>query len=127
MNFNDLTPEQIAQFEKEIEARKQAEKEQKAKEREAYKELVDKTVEENAELLQSLSATMLRVKQQVFDNFKAVVDLKNEYFKTKSDRQSDTFTNTKGTIRIKLGNRLNEGWDDTVDNGIDMVKEYLRS
>ena len=70
---------------------------------------------------------MLRVKQQVFDNFKAVVDLKNEYFKTKSDRQSDTFTNTKGTIRIKLGNRLNEGWDDTVENGIDLVKEYIKS
>ena len=70
---------------------------------------------------------MLIVKEQTFQNFQSVIDIKNDLFAVKSDRQSDTFTTDDGKISIKIGNRVYEGWDDTVEVGIDKVKAYLKT
>ena len=53
--------------------------------------------------------------------------MKNELFKVKSGRQTDTFTTSNSRMSLTLGNRVNEGWDDTVEAGIDMVKEYIKT
>lgn len=125
MDLKNLTKEQKAKFMQELVAEERAEKALVEQEREAYKQLVDKTVDASVKKLQLLSAEMMRVKQEVFEEFGAVIKMKNELFKTKGDRKSDTFTTTDANQRITLGSRINEGWDDTVESGIDMVKEYL--
>ena len=70
---------------------------------------------------------MMSVRGEVFTDADALIKLKNELFKVKSDRKSDTFTTQDGMMTITLGNRINEGWDDTVNAGIDKVREYMQS
>ena len=65
------------------------------------------------------------MKAEVFGEFATLIKTKNELFSTKMNRQSDTFTTQDGLMSITLGNRVNEGWDDTVEAGIAKVKEYL--
>lgn len=125
MDLSRLTQEEKASLKAQLEAEERAEKAREQKERDTYKELVDATVRSNVRKLQALSAEMERVKAEVFGEFAAVIRSKNELFRTKANRQSDTFTTSDGTMSITLGNRINEGWDDTVEAGIAKVKEYL--
>ena len=127
MDVKLLTKEEKAQLMAALAAEQQAEKDRVKNEREAYKHLVDETVEKCADELQALSSTMIRLKQVVFEEFASVIGLKNELFNVKGDRKSDTFTTSKGDIRITLGNRTVEGWDDTVEAGIEKVKDYIQS
>lgn len=125
MDISKLSKDEQAKLLNELTEQERAEKAQVEKEREAYKQLVDKTVEASVKKLQVLSAEMTRLKQEVFEEFGAVINMKNDLFRTKTDRKSDTFTTTDTRLRITLGSRINEGWDDTVESGIDIVKEYL--
>lgn len=125
IDINNLTPEQKAQLKAQLDNEEKAEKACVQNEREAYKQLVDETVKKAVQKLQTLSAEMGRIKQEVFAEFGTLISTKNELFKTKADRQSDTFTTQDGTMSITLGNRVNEGWDDTVEAGIAKVKAYL--
>lgn len=125
IDINNLTPEQKAQLKAQLENEEKAEKARVQNEREAYKQLVDETVKKSVQKLQTLSAQMELIKQEVFTEFGTLISTKNELFKTKADRQSDTFTTSDGSMSITLGNRVNEGWDDTVEAGIAKVKAYL--
>ena len=42
-------------------------------------------------------------------------------------RRSHTFMNADGTRRITLGNHVADGYDNTVEEGIAIVKEFLNS
>lgn len=61
----------------------------------------------------------------MFGDAELLIDMKDDLFKTKADRRSNTFTTQDGLMSITLGNRVNEGWDDTVNAGIAKVKEFL--
>ena len=124
MDLTQLTKEQKAALKAQLEAEEKAEKARVQNERDTYKELVDATVRSNVRKLQELSAEMERVKAEVFGGFATLIKTKNELFSTKMNRQSDTFTTQDGLMSITLGNRVNEGWDDTVEAGIAKVKEY---
>lgn len=125
MDIKNLTPEQRAELKAQLEAEELAAEKQRQQDREDYKALVDGFVRSNIKKLQNLSSEMMRIKQEVFADAEALVNMKNELFKVKTDRRSDTFTAQDGTMSITLGNRTNEGWDDTVNAGIAKVKEYL--
>ena len=127
IDLKALTAEQRAALKAQLEAEDKAEKYRVQNEREAYKQLVDQTVQNAVAKLQNLSSEMERLKEEVFTEFATLIKTKNELFKTKSDRQSDTFTTADGTMSITLGNRVNEGWDDTVEAGIEKVKAYLKT
>lgn len=128
METVQMTPEERAEFEafkQEKEAK--AEKARIKEEREAYKEMKDATIRTNFELLKGVSSFLLEAKNTVFDNMGTLIEMKDELYKTKSDRQSDTFSTEDGEISIKLGNRINEGWADTMDAGVQKVKDYLKT
>lgn len=125
MDISKLSKDERAKLLSELTEQERAEKAVKEQQKEEYKQLVDSTVLATVTKLQKLSAEMMRVKQEVFDEFATIIQLKNELFKTKSDRKSDTFTTTDTANRITIGSRTNEGWDDTVESGIDIVKEFL--
>lgn len=125
MDISKLSKDERAKLLSELTEQERAEKAVKEQQKEEYKQLVDSTVLNTVTKLQKLSAEMMRVKQEVFDEFATIIQLKNELFKTKSDRKSDTFTTTDTANRITIGSRTNEGWDDTVESGIDIVKEFL--
>lgn len=125
IDINNLTPEQKAQLKAQLENEEKAEKARVQNERDMYKQLVDEAVKKSVERLKILSVQMELIKHEVFTEFGTLIATKNELFKTKPDRQSDTFTTSDGSMSITLGNRMNEGWDDTVEAGIAKVKAYL--
>ncbi|MCS3049327.1 DUF3164 family protein [Parabacteroides johnsonii] len=123
----EMTPEEKQEYEafKAAQAEKKA-KEQAKRDREAYKELVDETIEEAIMRLQAVSHHIKTDKQNVLNDFRRVIDMKSEVLKLKKDGQrSDTFTNTAGDKRITVGVYVTDGYRDTVEDGIAIVKEYI--
>lgn len=127
MNIDNLTKEERAELLARLSEEKKREEALVQQRRESYKELVDETVRAAVAKLTVLSNEMLRVKQEVFNDFSTLIASKNELFNVKINRQTDSFTTSDGSMSVTLGNRTNEGWDDTVDAGIEMVKEYMAS
>ena len=127
MDLSKLSKEEKAKLFAELEAEKRTEKEKKQQDVEAYKEIKDETVRQVFGGLKKLSETMMIAKEGTFKVFEQIIEMKNDLFNSKSDRQSDTFTTEDGTISIKLGNRMYEGWDDTVNIGVEKVKHYLKT
>lgn len=124
-NIESLTPEQMAQLEQQLEAKKKADKARIQADRDAYTELVDETVRSTVKRLQNLSSEMAAIKAEVFAAFETIIKTKEELFKVKLDRRSDTFSTRDGQMSIQLGYRTLDAYDDTVDAGIAKVKEYL--
>ena len=127
MDLSKLSNEEKANLLAELEAFQRAEKEKKEQDRELYKLLKDEAIRELFGMLQEMSQKMISLKGIVFNRFDTIIDLKNELYNSKMDRQSNTFTTEDATISIKIGNRMNEGWDDTVDVGVEKVRNFLKS
>ncbi len=127
IDLNKLSAEELASLELQMKERKEAESLRIQKERETYKKLKDEAILKFFNQLQEISTLLIATKKDVFEGFDDIISMKDELYKTKSDRQTDSLTTTDGKITIKLGNRVNDGWADTVDVGITKVKEYLRT
>ena len=126
----EMTAEQYAEYEAMKAQKAEKEAAQKAKdEREVYKQLVDDTIESTIPELMSISEDIKTVKKTALENFKAVLEMKAEVIPrkaTKDDEQrSHTFTNSEGNKRIILGVYVTDGYRDTVEDGIAIVKEEL--
>lgn len=123
-----MTAEEKAEFEAFQKAKAQKVAEQKAKaDRETYKTMVDEEIEHSIPILMSISEQIKSSKQQVLDNFRSILAMKSDLFKAKvkDDQRSHTFTNSKGDQRITLGVYVTDGYRDTVEDGIAIVKEYI--
>lgn len=127
MDLKNLSKSEKDQLLEALKADAQAEALRIEQERETYKKLKDEAVLDMFKNLKELSERMTALKEIVFQRFNTIIDLKDELYKTKSDRKSNTFTTEDSSISIKLGNRINEGWDDTVDVGVQKVKDFLRT
>lgn len=126
----EMTAEEKAQFEAFKVEKAEKEAVRKAKDdRDAYKQLVDETIESTIPELLNISEDIKTVKQTALENFKAVLEMKAEVIKRKRDRDDDqlshTFTNTKGDKRIILGMYVTDGYRDTVEDGIAIVRECI--
>lgn len=127
MDITKLTSEQRAELKAQLDAEDKAAKAKVQQDREDYKHLVDAWVRSNVRKLQNFSSVLVKIHEEIFTDAETIIDEKNKLFKVKTDRQSDTFSTEDGTMSITLGNRINEGWDDTVNAGIAKVKEYLKT
>nr|DAL75154.1 MAG TPA: Protein of unknown function (DUF3164) [Caudoviricetes sp.] len=130
MNNNEtktvqMTAEEAAQYEafKAAQAKK-AEAERAKKDREVYGQMVDEEIEKALPMLQELSGSISATKHRIEDNFRQILDMKADVLKrTKDGQKSHTFTNSEGTKRITIGRRCCDGWKDTVNDGIAIVKD----
>lgn len=125
-----MTAEERAEFEAFRRAKaQQAELKRIAEQREMYKNMVDEEIENSIPELVNLSLQIKATKKTVYENFAAILDMKNELFaaKMKDGQRSHTFTNSEGTKRITLGHYVTDGYRDTVEDGIAIVKEYISS
>lgn len=127
MDLDNLSREEKSKLFAQLQAEKKAEELQKELDREAYKQLKDETIRQVFESLKKVSETLLMAKEGTFKVFEQIITMKDDLFNSKSDRQSDTFTTEDSSISIKLGNRMYEGWDDTVEVGVEKVKRYLKT
>lgn len=127
MDLQKLTAEERAQLKAQLEEQEKQEALEKQKQKETYLQLKDQFCERNLEKLQALSSQMQELKKEIFADAETLIQMKDELFKTKTDRQSNTFSHESGKYSISLGNRINEGWDDTCEQGIEKVKEFLHT
>ena len=128
-NIVAMTSEEKELFElfKASQAKKAAEK--KAKEdRELYRLMVDEEIECAISELKQLSCDIGVAKQKVFENFKSIISMKADILKLpRDDQRSHTFTNSSGDKRIILGVYVTDGYLDTAEDGVSIVKEYIES
>lgn len=125
----EMTAEERREYEefKAERARRQREEAKKAA-RETYGQLVDSEVAQAIEELETLSRDIRTVKRSVYENFKTILDMKGELFGTAiDDQRSHTFTTSDSKYRLTLGVNTVDGYRDTVEDGIAMVKEYIES
>lgn len=126
----EMTAEEKAQFEAFKMEKAEREAMQKAKDdRAAYKQLVDETIESTIPELLNISEDIKTVKQAAWENFKAVLEMKAEVMNRKpskdDEQRSHTFTNSEGNKRIILGVYVTDGYRDTVEDGIAIVRESI--
>lgn len=127
MDITKMTAAERAQLKAQLEAEERAEKQKREDDIAAYKTSVDEFCRSKFARLQVLSEEMRKAKKEVFDDAEALIELKEELFRTKSDRHSNQFTTSDGKITVALGYRTNDGWDDTVNAGVDMAKTFICS
>lgn len=124
-----MTAAELAEWEayKAEKAKKEA-AEQRKRQREAYAQMVDEELLQAIPELLTLSGEIKTVKDAVFGNFAAIIDMKAELFGTRDGGQySHTFTNSDSSLRLTLGVNTVDGYRDTVEDGIAMVRGYIES
>lgn len=127
MDINNMTAKERAELKAQIEAEERAEKQKREDDITAYKNSVDEFCRAGFATLSVVSEAMRKAKEKMFADAETLISMKEELFRTKSDRRSDQFTTSDGRITIALGSRTNDGWDDTVNVGISMAKEFIKS
>lgn len=124
----ELTVEEMELLKKarEQKAKEEAELKQKA-ELDKYHASIDKCIAKAVKKAQRASDILKTTKSEVYDLFKDAIEKKEEILKVKSERRSNTFTNSEGTARVELGFRVNDNYDDTVNEGLEIVNQYIDS
>jgi hypothetical protein len=125
-----MTAEERAEFEAfKAQREKKAAEERRKQQRQDYTKMVDEELAAAIPELQGLSEDIKIVKARVFDNFKTIIDLKGEMFRDKKGQEmgfaSHTFTSSDGSMRLKLGQYLNDNYLDTAEDGVAMINEYI--
>lgn len=127
-----MTDKERAEFEafKAEKARQEA-AERGKRMREDYTKMVDEEIALAIPELISLSEGIGAAKKTVMDNFKTILDMKAEIFRSQKNKEMDfdshQFTASDGSARIVLGRYMNDGYLDTAEEGIGMIREYLQS
>ena len=125
MDLKDLTSEQRQALAQEaLEAEKELLR-QKEVERLAYKELVREKVDQVFPFLEEISGKLAEQKKQVYDEFATALEMKRKLYDVKENQGSHAFMNADSTRRITLGYYMVDSYDDTVNDGIAIVKEYI--
>ena len=102
--------------------------EERKRQRGEYANMVDDEIRTAIPQLREMSEALKTVKDTIFGNFDAVLKMKSEILGlTRDDQRSDTFTTSDSTLRLTLGVNCIDGYRDTVEDGIAMVKKYIES
>ena len=97
---------------------------QQNQDREAYKKLVEEKVPLVVANLVAVEKQLIAAKAEVFSAFKDIIELKASVFGVKDNQQSHTFRS--GDNVVKIGYRINDGWDDSVTSGIEKVQNFIQ-
>lgn len=125
----EMTPEEFAKMQAIMAEHRRKEEAQRAKEeREAYRSLASTTVDELFPKLEEASTALTGLKREVYDAFARVIETKKEVMGTQAnDQRSHSFLSEDGKKRIIVGYYQRDGWDETVEDGIAKVKDYISS
>lgn len=125
----EMTAEERKEFEAfKAEREKKRREEERKQQRQEYATLVDEEIATTIPMLREISEQLKTVKDTIYGNFEAILKMKSEIIPTaRDDQASHTFTNSDGTLRIILGVNCIDGYRDTVEDGVAMVKEYIES
>ena len=124
-----MSAAELAEFEafKAAQAAKRA-KDERKQNLDTFNQMIDEQVACAIPELKDISEQLSTVKKTVFENFRALLDMKKDIMKmTKDGQRSHTFTTSDGQSRIELGFYQLDNYKDTVNDGIALVKDYITS
>lgn len=129
MEYVEMTAEERKEYEAfKAEREKKRAAEERKQQREQYADMVDAEVASAIPQLRQLSEQIKQVKESVFGNFDTILKMKADILGlTKDDQRSHTFTTSDSQLRLSLGVNCVDGYRDTVEDGIAMVKNYIES
>jgi len=128
-NTVTLSAAELAEFEafKAAQAAKRA-KDERKQNLDTFNQMIDEQIACTIPELKDISKQLSSVKKTVFENFRALLDMKKDIMKmTKDGQRSHTFTSSDGQSRIELGFYQIDNYKDTVNDGIALVKDYITS
>lgn len=125
MDISQMTAAERAALREQLEAQERADSQKRQESIDAYKQMVDEFCVEVFGRMKKVSDQLRTEKERVFGDAELLIKQKEQLFKVKQDRHSNQFTTSDGKYTVALGYRTNDGWDDTVNEGIAKVKEYL--
>ena len=124
IDLKQLSPEQKADLMEQLKSENAAQKNREKAERESYKMIANTTVGEQFLKLEQLSSMLSIAKADVYRQFAAIIELKQELYGAKSGQMSHTFTDEQGRS-ITIGWRQVDEFDDTLDMGIALINDYI--
>ncbi len=127
MKIENLTPEQKAQLLADLKVDEAAQEQKKLADREAYKELVDRTIKDVFPTLRLFAILLGAAKKRIYDEFNSALEMKAELYGVEEGQQSHMFTTRDSKLRIVLGYNVTDNYDDTVNEGIKKVHNYISS
>lgn len=121
-----LSPDELAQFR--AWKAENAERLERDKTLSSYRALVDETIENLIPRLVEVSNSMKELKKLAFEEFQNAIEMKKSLFdlKGETEQKSYTFSNSTSTKRIQIGYYTIDAWADTVNEGVDIVMEWLK-
>ena len=126
----EMSDEEFAEFQafRQEQARQAAEA-RVEKLRTNYGEMAEAFISRTIKKLTPLSEQIRRKKAEVLEEAEVLQRLKAELLEIdgKQMPKSHTFTNAAGDKRVTIGVYETDGYDDTVEEGIAIVKEYIES
>lgn len=123
-----LSASELAEFQafKAAQAAKRA-KDERKQNLDTFNAMIDEQIACTIPELKDISEQLSTVKKTVFENFRALLDMKKDIMKmTKDGQRSHTFTTSDGQSRIELGLYQLDNYKDTVNDGIAMIKEFIK-
>lgn len=92
-----------------------------------YRKMAETFIAQTVKKLTPLSDQIRKKKAEVLEEAAALTSLKAELLQIdgKNMPKSHTFTNEAGDKRVTIGVYETDGYDDTVEEGIAIVKEYI--
>jgi hypothetical protein len=125
----EMSAEEFERYRQYQERVKEEEKLRREKEdREAYRQLVEETIERSRRDLARSSRILTVVKKRVMDNFQKAIEMKGDLFGLERlDQCSHTFTSATGNTRIIIGNYTIDNYLDTVNEGIELVRQAIQN
>ena len=129
IDIDQLTAEEKSNLKAQLEAEEKTEKDRVKRERETYEQIKNAQVLTTYKQLQEISSNLELAKQKVFENFQAILKMKQELFNLTEEKmltqESHTFTSTDGAVSIMIGHNVIDNWDETVSVGIEGVNQWL--
>ncbi|MDR0834624.1 MAG: DUF3164 family protein [Candidatus Symbiothrix sp.] len=130
MNINELSNEQLAALEAQLEEKKRKERENEAQERDTLKQLQHEFVEKFFPKLTEIARNLTLSKSEIFDNTADILSLKKQVYKTSDEafekQQTHTLSTRNFEKTIIIGYNVVDDWDsDLVSSGVDGVNKWL--
>ena len=123
MKLKDLTPAQIKELKQQLKEEEKTLNEQ----RKVYKKKVNDTVPEIIVMLKELSKIISVAKGNVYEKLEGLITEKAEAYQKEETQQTHSFSTEDGCATVTIGFRVNDSWDDTVNVGVQKVKEFISS
>lgn len=126
----EMTADEQARYEAfKLAEEKRMRLERNREQRKQLQAMTDDVMEEAVQELQSCNAKLAECKKRIIDTFSTLMELRKEVNESEGKKEQDSFmfTNSEGTLRIRIGYNMNDNYLDQVEEGIAKVKEYLQS